>query len=97
MNPPVVRAWFGYLFIGILVFSIYRREVDMNLKILEQVFLGNRILDYSIALLSLSLSLLFVKVVIRFFIRRLKKLAERTTATFGNFSIKILEISYIKK
>lgn len=63
----------------------------MNLKILEQVFFGNRILDYIIALLTLALSLLFVKVVIRFFIRRLKKLAERTTATFDDFLIKILE------
>lgn len=63
----------------------------MNLKILEQVFFGNRILDYIIALATLFLSLLFVKVIIRFFIRRLKKIAERTTAKFDDFLIKILE------
>jgi len=66
-------------------------EGKMDLKILEQVFLGNRILDYIIALLTLALSILFVKVVIRFIIRRLKKLAQRTTTTFDDFLIKILE------
>ena len=66
-------------------------EAKMDLKILEQVFFGNRFLDYIIALLTLALSLLFVKVVIRFFIRRLKKLAQRSTATFGGFLIRILE------
>lgn len=63
----------------------------MNLEILEQIFLGNRILDYIIALLTLALSILFVKVVIRFLIRRLKKFAERTIATFDDFLIKVLE------
>ncbi|RJO65719.1 MAG: mechanosensitive ion channel family protein [Candidatus Omnitrophota bacterium] len=63
----------------------------MDLKILEQVFLGNRILDYIIALLTLFLSLLFVKVVIRVFIKRLKKFAEKTTMTFDGLLVKILE------
>ena len=63
----------------------------MNLKILEQVFFGNRILDYIISLLTLVLSILFVKVVIRFMIRRLKKFAEITTTKFDDFLIKILE------
>jgi len=63
----------------------------MNIKILEQVFLGNRILDYIIALLILFLSLLFVKVIIRFFIKRFKKIAERTTIKFDDFLILILE------
>ncbi|MFZ2938459.1 MAG: mechanosensitive ion channel family protein [Candidatus Omnitrophota bacterium] len=63
----------------------------MNLKILEQVFFGNRILDYIIALLTLFLSVLFVKVVIRVFIKRLKKFAEKTTTTFDDFLIIILE------
>jgi small-conductance mechanosensitive channel len=63
----------------------------MNLKILEQVLFGNRILDYIVALVTLSVSLLFVKVVIRRFIKRLKKLAERTTTTFDNLLVKILE------
>jgi len=63
----------------------------MNLKILEQVFFGNRILDYIISLLTLVLSILFVKVVIRFMIRRLKKFAEITTTKFDDFLIKMLE------
>lgn len=62
----------------------------MDLKILEQVFLGNRILDYIIALLTLFSGLLFVKVVIRFFISRLKKIAERTTVKFDDFLVSIL-------
>src|SRR3989338_4340651 len=63
----------------------------MNLKILEQVFFGNRILDYIIALLTLSLSLFFVKVVVRASIKRLKKLAEKTTTTFDDLLVKIIE------
>ncbi len=63
----------------------------MNLKIAEQVFFGNRLLDYIIALLTLALSLLFVKVVIRSFIRRLKKLAEKSSTAFDDLLIKILE------
>src|SRR3989338_2518423 len=63
----------------------------MNLKILEQVFFGNRILDYIIAVSTLSLGLLFVKVVVRAFIKRLKKLAEKTTTTFDDLLVKIIE------
>lgn len=63
----------------------------MNLEILNQVFLGNRTLDYIIALLTLALGILFVKVVIRFFIGRLKKLAKRTATALDDFLIKILE------
>ena len=63
----------------------------MNLKILEQVFLGNRILDYIVVLLTLTSSILFVKVIIRVFVKRLKNLAERTATKFDDFLIKILE------
>ncbi|MDD2702908.1 MAG: mechanosensitive ion channel family protein [Candidatus Omnitrophica bacterium] len=63
----------------------------MNLKILEQVFFGNRVLDYGIALLTLFLSLLFVKVVIWAFIKRLKKFAEKTVTTFDDFLVTIIE------
>src|SRR3989338_954457 len=63
----------------------------MNLKILEQGFFGNRILDYIIAVSTLSLGLLFVKVVVRAFIKRLKKLAEKTTTTFDDLLVKIIE------
>ena len=62
----------------------------MNFKILEEVFFGNRILDYIIAVSALFLSLLFVKLVIRTFIKRLKKLAEKTTTTFDDLLVKIL-------
>lgn len=63
----------------------------MNLKFLEHVFLGNRILDYIIAFLTLSLGLLFVKVVACGFIKRLKKVAARTTRMFDDLIVKILE------
>jgi len=63
----------------------------MNMEILEQVYLGNRILDYIIAFLTLAFGLLFVKIIIRSIIRRLKKLAERTDTKFDDFIIKILE------
>ena len=68
-----------------------RREVYMNLEIMEQVFFGNRILDYIFALLTLSLSVLFVKAVIRVFIKRLEKFAKKTTTTFDDFLITILD------
>ncbi|MDD5108200.1 MAG: mechanosensitive ion channel family protein [Candidatus Omnitrophica bacterium] len=63
----------------------------MNLKILEQVFFGNRILDYIIALLTLALGILFVKVIVRFIIGRLKKFARMTTTTFDDLLAEILE------
>jgi small-conductance mechanosensitive channel len=63
----------------------------MNLEILEKVFFGNSILDYIIALLILFLSLLFVKVVRRVFIKRLKKFAEKTAMTFDDLLVRILE------
>ncbi|MFA4992255.1 MAG: mechanosensitive ion channel family protein [Candidatus Omnitrophota bacterium] len=63
----------------------------MDPKILEQVFFGNRILDYIVALSTLALSLLFVKVIIRFLVKRLKKLAEKTAVRFDDFLVLILE------
>jgi len=63
----------------------------MDLEILEQVFFGNRVFDYIIALLTLLFSLLFVKVIIRSIIKRLKKLAAKTTATFDDLLTEILE------
>lgn len=63
----------------------------MNLTILEQVFLGNRILDYVIALAVLLFSLVFVKVVVRMIIRRFKKYALKTTTTIDDFMVTILE------
>jgi len=66
-------------------------EGKMNMDILEQVFFGNRILDYLIAFLTLLLSLLFVKVFVRAIIKRLKKLAKKTTVLFDDFLVTILE------
>ena len=63
----------------------------MNIEILEQVYLENRILDYVIAFLTLIFGLLFVKSIIRLIIKRLKRLAERTDTKFDDFIIKILE------
>jgi len=63
----------------------------MDLSILERVFWGNRILDYAVALLILVLSLLFVKVVIRSIVKRLKKLTEKTASKLDDFIIKIAE------
>jgi len=63
----------------------------MTMQILDQAFFGNRILDYIIALLTLILSLLFVKVIIRSIVKRLKKFAEKTITTFDDLLIKIIE------
>jgi len=61
------------------------------MEILEQVYLGNRILDYIIAFLALIFGLLFVKIIIRSIVRRLRRLAERTDTKLDDFIIKILE------
>ncbi|MDD5505581.1 MAG: mechanosensitive ion channel family protein [Candidatus Omnitrophica bacterium] len=63
----------------------------MDFKILDMVFCGNRVSDYLIALLTLLVGLLFVKVAVRVFIKRLKRLAEKTVTTFDDFLVKILE------
>ncbi len=63
----------------------------MDLKVLEQVIFGNRILDYLVVLVTLFLSLLFAKVVIRSIIWRLKKLAAKTTTTLDDLLIEVLE------
>ncbi len=63
----------------------------MEIEILNQVFFGNRVLDYIIALVTLILGLLFVKVVISFIIRRLKRLADKSSIKFDDFLVLILE------
>jgi len=63
----------------------------MNLEILEQVFFGNRLLDYLIALLVMALCLLGIRIFIRSFVKRLKKFAAKTNTTFDDFLVKILE------
>jgi len=62
----------------------------MNMNILEQVFFGNRILDYIAAFLILIIGLLFVKLAIGSFISRLKKVAEKTANKFDDLLVKML-------
>ena len=80
----------GFLFIAYLIQTSIGR-VKMDINFLERVFFGNRISDYIIALLAVAVSLLFVKVVVRLFIKRLKKFAESTAAKFDDLAVKILE------
>ena len=61
------------------------------MEILEQVYMGNRLFDYIAAFSALIFGLLFVKIIIRSIVRRLKKLAEKTSTKFDDFVIKILE------
>jgi small-conductance mechanosensitive channel len=63
----------------------------MSLEILDRVFLGNSISDYAVALLILAISILFVKIIVRYFVGRLKKIAKKTATTFDDFLIKVLE------
>jgi small-conductance mechanosensitive channel len=60
-------------------------------RILEQVFLGNRISSYLIAIAALLMSFLVINIVIRYFIKRLKKISEKTTTTIDDFLVNILE------
>nr|HPL83162.1 mechanosensitive ion channel family protein [Candidatus Omnitrophota bacterium] len=63
----------------------------MNLEIMDRVFLGNSISDYAVALLMLAILILFVKIIVRYFVGRLKKIAKKTATTFDDFLIKVLE------
>lgn len=63
----------------------------MWMEILEKMVFGNRIMDYAWALLILLVSLLFVKMVIRVFIRRIKKFAEKSVTTIDDLFADILE------
>ena len=63
----------------------------MSLEILDRVFLGNSISDYAVALLILAISILFVKIIVRYFVGRLKKITKKTATTFDDFLIKVLE------
>lgn len=63
----------------------------MNLEFLDQVFLGNRVLDYAMAITTLVLGLLFVKLVVRAVLRRFKKIAQKTETTFDNLLLKIAD------
>lgn len=60
-------------------------------RIIEQVFLGNRISSYLIAIAALLMSFLAINIVIRYFIKRLKKVSEKTTTTIDDFLVTVLE------
>jgi len=63
----------------------------MDLKNLDRVFFENSLWEYLVALGTLFFSLVFVKVVIRMIIRRLKRFAEKTTTTIDDLFVTILE------
>ncbi|MDD5282266.1 MAG: mechanosensitive ion channel family protein [Candidatus Omnitrophica bacterium] len=63
----------------------------MNGIILEQVFLGNKISDYLISAVALLASFMVINIFKRHFIKRLKKIAERTTTTVDDFLVKVIE------
>ncbi len=63
----------------------------MYLEILEYVFWGNRILDYLIACITLAAGFLIINIVIRYFVKRLKRVAEKTASTIDDFFISVLE------
>ncbi len=63
----------------------------MYLKFLDRVFFYNSIYDYIIALLVLFIGVLAVKIIVRVFVARLKKFAEKTTTTIDDLIVTILE------
>src|SRR3989338_6859206 len=60
-------------------------------RILERIFLGNRISDYLIASMALLASFLIINIVIRYFVKRLKKYSEKTATTIDDFLASVLE------
>src|SRR3990167_4957743 len=60
-------------------------------RILERVVLGNRISDYLIAVMALLVSFLIINIVIRYFIKWLKKISKKTTTTIDDFLVTVLE------
>ncbi|MDD3275031.1 MAG: mechanosensitive ion channel family protein [Candidatus Omnitrophica bacterium] len=63
----------------------------MNQEFLNQIFWGNRVYDYLLSLAVLFSSLLFVWLVVRIFVKRLKKFAARTVTTLDDLLVRILE------
>ena len=63
----------------------------MYREMLEYVFLGNRILDYLIACITLAAGFLIINIVIRYCIKRLKRVVEKTASTIDDFFVSVLE------
>jgi len=61
------------------------------MRIFDQVYWGNRVFDYIKAAVVLFGGILFVKVIITAIVFRLKKLARKTTKTFDNLVVSVLE------
>jgi len=60
-------------------------------QIIEQTFLGNRILDYLISALLLLTGFGVIKIFQRFILKRLKVWAEKTATTLDDFLVKIIQ------
>lgn len=63
----------------------------MNMQIMETTFLGNRVMDYLIALLVLFVGFLVMKIVVRVAIKYLKAWAQKSVTTLDDFIVSILE------
>ena len=59
--------------------------------ILDRVFLGNRISGYLIASMALLMSFFVINIVMRHFVKRFKKISEKTTTTIDDFLVSVLE------
>jgi small-conductance mechanosensitive channel len=60
-------------------------------QIAEQIFLGNRVLDYMVCILLFLSGLLIIKLIIHSLIKRLKKWAKKTSTTLDDFLITTVE------
>ncbi len=63
----------------------------MDMSVLEKIVLGNRVLDYIIAVVAFIVSLLIVKLIVTVIVRRIKKFAEKTATTIDDLLADILE------
>ncbi len=63
----------------------------MYTNIFEQYFFGNKISEYLLALAALFASLLVIRVGIRYLIKRVKRLSEKTATTIDDFFVSVLE------
>ena len=64
-------------------------------EIMNMVFLGNSVAAYLIACVILLFSFLTINVVIRYFIRRIKRIASKTATTIDDFIVSVLEKFFI--
>jgi len=63
----------------------------MQTKILEYSFLGNKVYDYLVAAVLLLIGVLVINIIIRYLIKRIKEIAEKTTTTMDDFLVVVLE------